>query len=93
MQKTHLQRPCGATDVQRGISPDQVRALVEQGETIAEYPKDTPYPSRLMLGYADERPLHLVLGYNEEELAGIVITVYEPRLEIWQDDFRKKRRP
>ncbi len=77
---------------ERGISPDQVRALVEQGETIAEYPDDLPYPSQLILGFIGNRPIHLILGYNELDQAGIVITVYEPRLGIWQDDFKKKRR-
>ncbi len=66
--------------------------LVEQGETIAEYPNDLPYPSQLILGFVGNRPIHLVMGYNEMEQAGIVITVYEPSLEIWRDDFKKKRR-
>ena len=33
----------------RAISPDEVRAVVDRGETIAEYPDDTPYPSALLL--------------------------------------------
>jgi len=35
---------------ERGISTDEVRAVVDSGETIVEYPDDRPYPSQLMLG-------------------------------------------
>ncbi len=33
-----------------GIRSEQVRAVLERGERIEEYPDDTPFPSRLMLG-------------------------------------------
>jgi Domain of unknown function (DUF4258) len=34
---------------ERRISVDDVRDVVTKGETIEEYPYDTPYSSRLML--------------------------------------------
>ncbi len=29
---------------ERSFSPEEVRSVVENGETIQEYPEDTPYP-------------------------------------------------
>jgi hypothetical protein len=34
----------------RNISAAEVRAVLTSGEAIEEYPDDTPYPSRLVLG-------------------------------------------
>jgi len=34
----------------RNISAAEVRRVLTDGETIEEYPDDTPYPSRLVLG-------------------------------------------
>jgi hypothetical protein len=43
----------------RGISEADVRDVVENGEVIEQYPDDLPYPSRLMLGIAQGRALHV----------------------------------
>ena len=48
---------------ERGIGRDDALAVIAQGETIAEYADDKPYPSRLFLGSAGARPLHVVLAY------------------------------
>jgi uncharacterized protein DUF4258 len=76
---------------ERSISPADVREIVESGEIINDYPDDIPYPSKLILGYAGKRPIHLVLGYNETEQICIAITMYEPSKDIWKDDFKEKR--
>lgn len=36
---------------ERRVTVDEVRAALVQGETIEDYPDDTPYPSRLVLGW------------------------------------------
>jgi len=65
--------------------------VVENGETIREYPNDTPYPSRLVLGWRDSRPIHVVAADDAENRRTFVVTVYEPDPEIWEPDFRRKR--
>ncbi len=40
---------------ERKISPADVRAILESGETIEEYLDDIPYPSRLVLGWVSGR--------------------------------------
>ncbi len=76
---------------QRAISAADVRAVLSIGETIESYPDDTPYPSRLVLGWWAERPLHVVVADNIEADETIVITVYEPDADFWEPGFRRRR--
>ena len=76
---------------ERGISETQVREVLEGGEEITAYPDDKPYPSRLLLGWRGERPLHVVAAYNARDDEEIVITVYEPEAALWEDGFKRRR--
>ena len=76
---------------ERGISVEDVRAVIAIGETIATYPDDTPYPSRLILGWRGPRPLHVVAADHEEADEVIVITVYEPDPAQWDSEFRRRQ--
>jgi hypothetical protein len=77
----------------RSITPAEVRTVIEQGQTIESYPADTPYPSRLLLGFAGGRALHVVVAENADDDETIVVTVYEPDPALWQPGFRRRRRP
>ena len=76
---------------ERQISPEDVRSVVESGETIQEYPDDTPYPSRLVLGWKIERPTHIVVADNDVANEKIIVTVYEPDPAQWTDDFKRRK--
>ena len=75
---------------QRGISPDEVRGVVETGDTVEDYPNDRPYPSRLLVGWSGTRPLHVVVAYNASDDEAIVITAYEPDPGRWAADFKRR---
>jgi hypothetical protein len=75
----------------RSIKPEDVRAVIAQGEAIEEYPDDVPYPSSLLLGFVGERPLHVVVAHNEEEKECLVITVYVPDPSVWTEDLKTRR--
>ena len=61
---------------------------------VEEYPDDRPYPSVLVLGRTSEgRPVHVVCAYAPEEDQLIVITVYEPDPNRWDEGFRHRRKP
>jgi len=75
----------------RSISTEEVITVLHAGEIATEYPDDTPYPSRLMSGRAGMRQIHVVVGYNREEMEGIVITVYEPSVQLWDTDFKTRK--
>lgn len=77
---------------ERGISPSDVRSVLERGETIGDYADDRPHPSRLVLGWIRKRPLHVVAARRTDRNETIVITVYEPDPELWEPGFRKRRK-
>lgn len=76
---------------ERNISRVDVESVVEGGEVIREYADDTPYPSRLMLGWRDDRPLHVVAADDDTTNETYIITVYEPDPDVWEEDFRSKK--
>jgi len=78
---------------EREISDQEVLKVIREGEVIEEYPNDEPYPSMLILGFVNDRPIHVVLAVNEEESMGIVVTAYQPDPSLWRDNFRRRRKP
>jgi hypothetical protein len=74
----------------RKISAEEVRYVLETGEVIEEYPDDTPYPSRLIVGCYKGRLIHIVEADNFDDDEIIVITVYEPDTSEWDPDCRKR---
>jgi hypothetical protein len=75
---------------ERDIRLDDVKAVLEHGEIIEQYPTDCPLPSCLVLGYTTAgRPLHVVCGLDEVELW--LITAYFPTPGEWTEDFRQRR--
>ena len=75
---------------QRNISEKEVRHVIENGEVIESYRDDTPYPSRLVLGWVKTRPLHVVAAENRVERQEIIITVYEPDAKEWDPTFTRR---
>lgn len=76
----------------RMIGTQEVRAVVEEGSIIEDYPSDPRGHSCLMLGFGDDgRPVHLVCSPKDDYLA--IITAYLPDEQEWTDGFRKRRSP
>lgn len=73
------------------FSPDMIKSIIKNGIIIKEYPDDTPYPSRLILGYDGNRPIHVVAAYNQNDDMEYIITAYEPDAQLWNSDFTKRR--
>ena len=76
---------------QRRISVEEVRNVLETEEVVEDYPNDTPYPSRLILGWYGSRPIHVVAAHNQLDNVMIVITVYEPDPDQWKADFKRRK--
>ena len=76
---------------ERGIGKGDVQTVVAVGATIEDYPDDTPLPSRLVLGFVGDRPIHVVLAIDSAAAGCIVVTVYEPRPDQWEADFKRRR--
>ena len=76
---------------ERRINDEDIRLILKNGEIIAEYLEDKPFPSRLILGYVHDRPLHVLTAKSLEKNETIVITVYQPDPEKWGSDFKRRR--
>lgn len=75
---------------ERKIKIDDVSDVIHCGEVIEDYPDDFPYPSYLMLGWEEKRPLHVVAADNQAGKETVVITAYEPDLKSWEKEFKRR---
>lgn len=75
----------------RDIDLKDVETGIKQGEVIKSYPRDTPYPSFLILSFHNSIPLHILVAKNETG-GCIVVTVYRPSPSIWEADFKTKKK-
>ena len=76
---------------ERKINEADIKKIVQTGEVIEDYPTDTPYPSKLMLGWCRARPLHIVVAENKIDKEIIIVTVYEPSLNFWDADCKRRK--
>ena len=76
--------------IERDIDHECVKEVVVSGEIIESYPDDHPYPSYLVLGWCEDRPIHIV--YAKTEKAIFIITVYEPNSTMWDKSFRQRKK-
>jgi hypothetical protein len=76
----------------RNISLAEVKFILNTGDIIREYTDDKPYPSFLLLGFIDHRPLHLLVAKDSETGNCIMVTAYEPDKNLWSTDFKTKNR-
>ena len=61
-----------------------IKEALSNGEIIEDYPDDPRGPSCLILGFSENRPIHLVCGWTKSNWL-LVITVYIPQLPKWID--------
>ena len=77
---------------EREISPEVVKRAVQAGEVIEDYPDDHPYPSVLLLHFEEGHALHIVAGMDEAGSTCHIVTAYWPDLNLWNADFRTRRK-
>lgn len=76
---------------ERSITQEETVSAVMKGKVIEMYEKDRPFPSALILGFCNKRPLHVVAALDESEDFAYVITVYEPSLIEFGKAYDKRR--
>ena len=74
----------------RMISTGDIRAVIEHGEVIEDYPQDARGHSCLMLHFTDKRPLHIVCAPKDDYLA--IITAYIPNDQEWESGYQKRKK-
>lgn len=78
--------------LERGISRNKIFTVLLNGEIIERYGSDQPFPSVLILGFRDNKPLHVVVAYDSSKRFVYVITVYEPTIELWESNFKVRKK-
>ena len=78
---------------ERDIAQAAVLAVLQDGEKIRDYPEDRPFPSALFMGHVASGPLHVVVALDEAAGTAYIITVYEPTKDVFEPDFRTRRKP
>ena len=74
---------------ERGILFSHVKQALMSGEIIEEVPNDQPNPSVLILGYANNIPLHIAVGVDDDLLW--LITAYVPSCDLWENDNKTRK--
>ena len=77
---------------ERNVLQAEIIEVILQGELIGKYDDDKPFPSALFFKMIKQRPLHVVVAVNKVELFASIITVYEPSIEIFETDFKTKKK-
>ena len=76
---------------ERIITHANIRAIINKGEIIEQYPDNEPNPSALIHGYTEEnKPLHIVVGIGDDGYL-ILITAYFPTLDRWENDYKTRK--
>ncbi len=88
-QKYEYTNHCLLRAIERDISIEVIENIIKSGELIREYKDDKPYPSFLILGFKEEKPIHVLVAISEETC--IVITVYIPDSSLWDNSFKIKK--
>ncbi len=84
--------------VERGISRDDAKGAVMQGDIIEYYPGDYPLPA-LLIHHSGRKALHVaccmlhvVLAYDEMDKVVNIVTVYQPDLAHFEEDLKTRRK-
>jgi hypothetical protein len=76
---------------ERDISRPADKHILCNGEIIESYPDTKPYPSALLLGFWQDKPLHVVAAFNTQAKLLYVITAYEPDDKHFEPDWKVRR--
>ena len=75
------------------ITVSEFERALSRCDVIEDYPNDPRGASCLVLGFAGDRPLHVVCTIKADPEELLVITLYDPskRPEKWTDNYRKRK--
>ena len=76
--------------IERQVSVEEVRAVLEMGELIEQYAADEP-PRYLMLGWSGSRPIHVIAEDDPVSGETTVVTAYEPERKLWKAGFKERK--
>lgn len=78
--------------LERDIRRAEIFGALENFEIVESYAHEKAIPSFLLLGYYENKALHIVTAVDEIEEILWVITVYAPSPEEWEQDLKTRRK-
>lgn len=76
--------------IERNIKVKNIIDCINSGEIIKQYEDDKPFPSCLISGKTDGFYIHVVVSNTDGMI--FLITAYRPDPEIWDNDFKTRRK-
>ena len=76
---------------ERGLTVEDVKEAILNGEDIESRPDEEPYPARLVLGWCRHGALHVAVRDNMEDDEIVVETAYQPDPALWEADYRTRK--
>jgi hypothetical protein len=78
-------------EMSEGLTAREIEESLLKGfELVEDYPDDRRGHSCLILTWVKEKPVHIVCAPHEEAL--IIVTVYIPSREEWEQNFKTRRK-
>src|SRR5262245_22663327 len=78
---------------ERGITREQAKQVLTEGEIIEQRPRAKPFPKCLLMRIQeDNRPLYVSVGYDQANDQLYVITVHWLDPRKWEDPWQRRRR-
>ena len=78
--------------LKQGVLIDMIHSIVHDFDVIEDYPEAYPLPAKLLIGFWNQTPLHVVAGFDLDREIVYIITVYIPDSEHFEPDWRTRRR-
>ena len=75
------------------VSVVDVEVALEQAQVIEDYPHLYRYlPDCLILAFVSAGwPIHCVIALNEPQDYVLIVTIYQPDVEEWEDDWKTRK--
>lgn len=75
------------------ILTEDVLTGVVEARTVENYPASRKEPAVLVLQHdRDGRPVHVMWGIPKTEgTPAVLVTAYRPAVELWSEDFMKRK--
>ena len=77
--------------LERGISRNNVKAVLLTGDVVDAYPDDKPYSSCLVFGVDGAEIYHVVVAYDDKSETCFIITAYRPDLRYFEADLKTRK--
>ncbi len=75
------------------MTVSEVEVSLQKAEVVEEYPHLHRYlPDCLVLAFiSTDRPIHCVVAINEPQDYVLIVTIYQPTNQEWQNDWQTRK--